>query len=158
MTSYGTIASEWPSEKKRDKRRAVDLFDIDEERAIAGPLFQTTWHRIILDEAHMIKNKRTRTSMSVFQLDSIHRWCITGTPIQNSVDDLYSLIRFLHISPYDEYSFFKSQLSDPVAHRQDQKSVDRLRYFMKSICLRRRKTDILDGQPLIILPGNTLVY
>ena len=61
------------------------------------------WDRVILDEAHQIRNPRSQTAMSVCKLKAAKRWAVTGTPIQNKELDLYSLIRFLRVDPFDEY-------------------------------------------------------
>ena len=51
--------------------------------------------RVILDEAQCIKNQRTLCAHAAWQLDAVHRWCLTGTPLQNSLEDLYTYFRFL---------------------------------------------------------------
>lgn len=62
-----------------------------------------SWFRIILDEAHLIKDRSTSTCKAVFNLNSLYKWCLTGTPLQNRVGELYSLIRFLRIDPHAYY-------------------------------------------------------
>lgn len=64
---------------------------------------QVSWFRIILDEAHLIKDRSTSTAKAVFNLVSLNKWCLTGTPLQNRVGELYSLIRFLRIDPHAYY-------------------------------------------------------
>lgn len=66
-------------------------------------LHRISWFRIILDEAHMIKDRSTSTCKAVFNLVSLNKWCLTGTPLQNRVGELYSLIRFLRIDPHAFY-------------------------------------------------------
>ncbi|KAI3951199.1 hypothetical protein MKW92_011053 [Papaver armeniacum] len=61
------------------------------------------WNRIILDEAHFIKERRCNTARAVFALESSYRWALSGTPLQNRVGELYSLVRFLQVSPYSYY-------------------------------------------------------
>ncbi|KAG5502808.1 hypothetical protein JKF63_04576 [Porcisia hertigi] len=61
------------------------------------------WGRVILDEAHRIKGRTTSTARSAFALAAEYRWCLTGTPLQNRVGDLYSLLRFLRMHPYAHY-------------------------------------------------------
>ncbi|KEG11426.1 putative DNA repair protein [Trypanosoma grayi] len=61
------------------------------------------WSRIVLDEAHRIKGRNTSTSRAAFALVGENRWCLTGTPLQNRVGDVYSLIRFLRMTPYARY-------------------------------------------------------
>lgn len=66
-------------------------------------LHSVTWERIILDEAHYIKDRRCNTAKAVLALESSYKWALSGTPLQNRVGELYSLIRFLQISPYSYY-------------------------------------------------------
>lgn len=61
---------------------------------------------VIVDEAQYIKNKSTKSARAVSQLNSIYRLCMTGTPMMNNVTELYSLIRFLRIPPYNSYERF----------------------------------------------------
>lgn len=59
--------------------------------------------RVVLDEAHNIKSRSSQTAAAAFHLTSVHRWCLSGTPLQNRVGELYSLIRFLQIDPWAHY-------------------------------------------------------
>ena len=58
-------------------------------------LLSVAWERIILDEAHNIKNHKSLTAMSVCRLRARYRWALTGTPIQNDLLDMYSLLRWV---------------------------------------------------------------
>lgn len=60
-------------------------------------------HRVILDEAHNIKDRQANTAKAAFALQAHYRWCLSGTPLQNRVGELYSLIRFVGASPYANY-------------------------------------------------------
>ena len=51
----------------------------------------------------MIKDRSTSTAKAVFHLNSLYKWCLTGTPLQNRVLELYSLIRFLRLDPHAYY-------------------------------------------------------
>jgi SNF2 family DNA or RNA helicase len=51
------------------------------------------WHRVVLDEAQSIKNATTLAAHAAWSLHARHRWCLSGTPIQNSVDDLFSYFK-----------------------------------------------------------------
>lgn len=61
--------------------------------ACGGCLFQVLWHRVVLDEAQSIKNAHTLAAHAAWSLHARHRWCLSGTPIQNSVDDLFSYFK-----------------------------------------------------------------
>lgn len=69
--------------------------------------------RVQLDEAHSIKERATNTAKACFELDSSYKWCLSGTPLQNRVGELYSMIRFLGGDPFAFY-FCKSCLHDPM--------------------------------------------
>jgi len=91
---------------------SVPVQDVKGEwnKAPDGILLQAKWFRVILDEAQIIKNHRARCSRAASSLRAERRWALSGTPIQNKMDDLYSLYRFLKIHPYNDYSFFRSNL------------------------------------------------
>ena len=63
-------------------------------------LHRVRWLRIVLDEAHKIKARTSSTAKAVLSLTSKYKWCLTGTPLQNRINELYALIRFLRIKPF----------------------------------------------------------
>ena len=71
-------------------------------------LFNVNWNRIILDEAHAIKNSSTLRAKGICELKSKFRWCLSGTPIQNKILDIYSLFKFLRFKPYSDIVVFRS--------------------------------------------------
>ena len=99
-------SDESSSEDDRDPMEGIDINALMEE-AMAGSRFSFLhsfcWWRIVLDEAHFIKSRSSQTAAAAFALTSIHRWCLSGTPLQNRVGELYSLIRFLRIDPMAHY-------------------------------------------------------
>jgi|SRR5882762_3683639 len=66
-----------------------------------------------LDEAHNIKERSTNTAKAAFELNSKYKWCLSGTPLQNRVGELYSLVRFLGGDPFSYY--FCKSAADPFA-------------------------------------------
>ena len=56
-----------------------------------------------LDEAHNIKERSTNTAKAAFELQGRYKWCLSGTPLQNRVGELYSLVRFLGGDPFSFY-------------------------------------------------------
>lgn len=81
----------------------VDYRRQNKESDRSSPLHALTWGRIVLDEAHVIKERNSNTAKAVFALTSRFHWCLTGTPLQNRVGELYSLVRFLGTAPYAHY-------------------------------------------------------
>uniref|UniRef100_K3X4N7 RanBP-type and C3HC4-type zinc finger-containing protein 1 n=1 Tax=Globisporangium ultimum (strain ATCC 200006 / CBS 805.95 / DAOM BR144) TaxID=431595 RepID=K3X4N7_GLOUD len=96
---------------KRGKKAVAQESDESDDDAVAqpkklkgkSPLHQIHWTRIVLDEAHYIKDRRNNTARGVFELKSEYKWCLTGTPLQNRIGELFSLIRFLQIKSYAYY-------------------------------------------------------
>ncbi|KAG6404812.1 hypothetical protein SASPL_132388 [Salvia splendens] len=66
-------------------------------------ILHSVWERIVLDEAHCIKARYGTTTRAVLALKSRYKWALSGTPLQNHVDELYSIIRFLQIVPFSYY-------------------------------------------------------
>ncbi len=76
-----------------------------------SPLHLVSWDRIILDEAHKIKGRTNNTAKSAYALTAKNKWCLTGTPLQNRVGELYSLIRFLKMDKFSQYFCAKKDCS-----------------------------------------------
>ncbi|KAM5532664.1 hypothetical protein V8D89_013708 [Ganoderma adspersum] len=96
LTSYAVLESCFRKEISGFKRKGK----IVKEKS---PLHAINWHRVILDEAHNIKERSTNTAKATFELQAKYRWCLSGTPLQNRVGELYSLVRFLGGDPFSYY-------------------------------------------------------
>jgi len=83
----------------------------------ASPLFRTRWNRVILDEAHRIKGRVNSTAQASFKLKvETSRWCLSGTPLQNRVGEVYSILRFLRYYPYAHFICSKKGCSCASLH------------------------------------------
>jgi len=114
----------------------------DHEEGIKVGCFGINWYRIILDEAHTIKNRSAKSTQACCALKSWYRWCLTGTPMQNNLDELQSLIHFLRIKPYNDISHWKQQITGPLKNGRGQFAIKRVQYFLKAF-MKRRTKDIL---------------
>ena len=83
--------------------RDVEGYESDTLEFSQSPMHEVSWFRIVLDEAHRIKSKNTSTARGVYALKARYKWCVTGTPVQNRVGDMYSLIRFLRLEKFSRY-------------------------------------------------------
>ena len=102
-------------------------------------LFSTTWRRIILDEGHTIRNPKTKQAVAASELLAQSRWVLTGTPIINNLKDLYSLVKFLHLTGgLERLEIFNSVLVRPLNGGDEGASL-LLQALMRTICLRRKK-------------------
>ncbi|KAI5304981.1 hypothetical protein KEM56_005558 [Ascosphaera pollenicola] len=108
----------------------------------SSPLSQVNFFRIVLDEAHCIREPSTQSFQAIVSLEAQRRWALTGTPIQNSLKDLGSIVRFLRIEPYDDPVRFAA-VSDPLKHENpSQEALRRFRALVSSFALRRDKDKI----------------
>lgn len=109
----------------------------------------------ILDEAQHIKNRDTRNAKSVKMLQAGHRLILTGTPIENSLDELWSLFDFLMpglLSSYDR--FVEKYVRNPNRMQGQTKNLDTLRKKVSPFILRRMKKDVIADLP----PVSHIVY
>ncbi|OAX39929.1 hypothetical protein K503DRAFT_865031 [Rhizopogon vinicolor AM-OR11-026] len=167
LTTYHTLAMEWPdleaeqmakekAKKGKKKHNSFIASDSEDDRKSKkkkrelGLLFQVRWYRIILDEAQNIRNRRTRVSRSVTDLDSTYRWCLTGTPIINGLVDAYALFRFLRFRPWHDWQKFNGHVSI-IEKKNPELASTRLQAIFTLIMLRRKKDSLLDGKRLVEL-------
>ncbi|XP_062475487.1 transcription termination factor 2 isoform X2 [Pezoporus occidentalis] len=147
VTTYSLLSKEVPTSKEEGEVPAED-YDVTSESSPSSPLLRVAWARVILDEAHNIKNPKIQTSIAVCKLRASARWAVTGTPIQNNLLDMYSLLRFLRCSPFDEYKVWKYQVDNNT-----KKGGERLTLLTRSLLLRRTKYQLDSaGKPLVSLP------
>lgn len=90
----------------------------------------------------MIRSRRTTIARAVFALHATHRWCVTGTPIQNRLGDLASLLRFLKVFPYDNITTFETEISRPWKSRMDETALGKIQLMMNMLALRRPRAVI----------------
>lgn len=126
LTTYHTVSTDWKTART----------------ATGSVLFSVHWRRIILDEAHFVRNEHSRMSRAVCDLEATSRWAVTGTPIQNRLDDLATLVKFVRAYPYDDPKKFKADISALWKSGEDEKAVSRLKYLSSCLVLRRPKKTI----------------
>jgi len=123
------------------------LFDRDEIQSILAPDI------IILDEAQRIKNWQTKTANAVKQLKSRYAFVLTGTPIENRIDEIYSIVQFLDPHLFGPLFRFNRDFYelDEKGQACGYKNLDKLHHRLHRVMLRRRKDDV-EGE----LPGRTI--
>ncbi|XP_010031449.2 DNA repair protein RAD5A isoform X2 [Eucalyptus grandis] len=136
ITTYGVLTSEYSGENSGE----------------SGVLFSVRWFRVVLDEAHTIKSSKSQISMAAAALVANCRWCLTGTPIQNSLEDIYSLLRFLRVEPWANWAWWNKLIQKPF-EEGDERGLKLVQTILKPIMLRRTKfTTDRDGRPILVLP------
>jgi SWI/SNF-related matrix-associated actin-dependent regulator of chromatin subfamily A3 len=125
ITSYGALSMEFKADAKTPPAKGI---------------FSLHWRRVVLDEGHTIRNPRSKASLAACGLRVDSRWTLTGTPIINTLKDLYSQIRFLKLSGgLEDFSMFNSVLIRPLMSGMPEARL-LLEALMATVCLRRTKT------------------
>uniref|UniRef100_A0A7N6ABC0 Helicase-like transcription factor n=1 Tax=Anabas testudineus TaxID=64144 RepID=A0A7N6ABC0_ANATE len=120
-----------------------------------SPLHVVNWLRVVLDEGHIIRNPDTLMSKAVLRFKAQRRWILSGTPIQNSVKDLWMLLAFLHLKPFDVREWWNRVIQRPVT-QGNKEGLQNLQTLVKCITLRRTKNSEVNGRPLVSLPEKTV--
>ncbi len=109
-------------------------------------LSQVSWSCVVLDEAQAIKNPQSQVARAAMQLEAGCRVALSGTPVENRLDELWSLFHFTNRGLLGSLSDFRVNYSDPIA-RGDGEVAARLRTRIRPFLLRRRKRDVAPELP-----------
>ena len=112
-------------------RRDVELYDSIE------------FEYVILDESQYIKNQKTKNAISVKQLHALHKLALSGTPIENSLAELWSVFDFLMPQYLYNYHYFQKKFETDIVKNQNQKKIQQLQKMVSPFILRRNKKDVL---------------
>ncbi|KAI0871044.1 hypothetical protein GGS24DRAFT_510180 [Hypoxylon argillaceum] len=126
LTTYHTVSAEW----KAYKNDQISL------------LFSVEWKRVILDEAHFIRNSSATMARAVCALSASSRWAVSGTPVQNRLADLASLLKFIQAHPYSDIKRFETDISSLWKSGKDEEAIKKLQYLSACLILRRAKGTI----------------
>jgi TATA-binding protein-associated factor len=155
-----------PAERKalKEKLGDTDIVVTSYEvcRNDADVLEQHNWNYVVLDEGHLIKNPKAKTSQAVKRLASNHRLILTGTPIQNNVLELWSLFDFLMPGFLGAEKVFHDRFAKPIAASRFSKAsskeqeagaiaIEALHKQVLPFLLRRLKEEVLNDLPPKIL-------
>ncbi|KAJ9139227.1 DNA repair and recombination protein rad5c [Coniochaeta hoffmannii] len=128
LTTYNTLAADYAKK--------------------SSPLHKIFWYRVVLDEAHFIRRVATSFYRTCATLEANSRWCLTGTPIQNRLEDIGSLFAFLRVEPWNNRTQFRKHIAAPFENR-DRVVKERLVMLYDSLVLRRTKE-------ILTLPGQEM--
>ncbi|GAA5838313.1 hypothetical protein JCM9279_003196 [Rhodotorula babjevae] len=159
LTTYGTLVADFEDDEALEKTAKREAKKAGEPQAWesylkaskgTGPLFELSFYRIILDEAQQIRNRGTKVSRAVTRLDALFRWALTGTPVTNSLADLFGIFRFLQLKPWYEWKRYSDSV---VSYEKKQPDVAgrKAQAILRTCMLRRKKDSKLDGKELISL-------
>lgn len=127
VTTYGTLAADF-------------------SKGPISVLHRLKWFRVVLDEAHTCRESKSQQAQAAYSIWATRRWALTGTPIQNRLDDLGSITQFLKLCPYDSADGFVKYIRSPALMPGNDHFLKSLRVFVDSFTLRRLK-DRVDLPP-----------
>lgn len=127
ITSYGVVLSEFTQIASKNSNKENN------------GLFSLNFFRIILDEAHSIKNRQSKTAKACYELSATHRWVLTGTPIVNRLEDLFSLVRFLRVEPWNNFAFWRTFITVPFESKDFMRALDVVQTVLEPLVMRRTK-------------------
>ncbi|KAL0066241.1 hypothetical protein AAF712_006672 [Marasmius tenuissimus] len=146
ITTYQTLCMDFGLPK--------NIEDGMEEEWLAkhgGVLARTKFYRVIADEAQYIRNRATRASITMTLVRAKYRWILTGTPVTNTLADIYGLLRFGRFRPWNDWNDFNSYVCK-VQTEDLLLAGSRAQQILKPVILRRTKNSQLEGKPLLELP------
>jgi len=112
------------------------------------------WHTLIADEAQAIKNANAKRSQAVFELDADFRLALSGTPVENRLTELWSIMRFAAPGLLGSQSRFIERFANPIERNRDRDAQHLLRRLIAPFILRRTKAQVLEDLP----PRTELLY
>ena len=147
ITSYNTLAA--------------DVLDGGSITAPTRKISNILWYRIILDEAHYIRNPRSQLSRACCALHSERRWCVTASPIMNRLSDLFALFKFMKIPAFSDPVWFRRNIEIPMGgdanEEMKEKAQRQLQVLLRSILLQREASTLVHGQPILRLPDKEII-
>ena len=116
-------------------------------------VFGYYWNRIILDEAHHIRNRDTLASEATCALRGYNRWCLTGTPVQNNKTEMYALLKFLKVEIFSEWKWWNRYIEKSESLEDGFATLHKI---LRKIMLMKAKTaKNLNGDSIIHLSDKT---
>ena len=152
VTTYEEVAKSYPLRDpppELTEKHERDDWWADYYEKEKGYLHKMNFFRIVLDEAHMIRNPGGKKARACLALKAKYRWCLTGTPCVNGVFDLWSLLSFIQMPLDYGYDTFKATF---CAHQDDETEAALTEMLAKSM-IRRTHADKLFNARIVTLPA-----
>lgn len=102
---------------------------------------------IILDESQRIKNKNSKTFKAINGLKALHRVALSGTPIENSLSDLWAQMQFINPDILKSYASFHKNYEIEISKKKNMQALEELKTIISPFLLRRTKEEVLDDLP-----------
>jgi SNF2 family DNA or RNA helicase len=106
-----------------------------------------SFHYVVLDESQFVKNHESKTYRALLKLQSAHKLVLTGTPIENSLKDLWSQLNFLNRGLLGTHQDFVERYVIPIERYQDEEKKEKLQHLIRPFLLRRKKSEVAKELP-----------
>ncbi|XP_063696504.1 uncharacterized protein LOC134827673 [Culicoides brevitarsis] len=122
---------------------------VNEKRLGKKLMYKVYWKRIVLDEGHFVRNSESQQCEAICALQGKMRWILTGTPVHNRVDDVFSYLKFLKCTPFDEKRIFTRWTTN---RKGSHDGTSRLNVILKALMIRRTKAELqlLSAEKVVI--------
>ncbi len=161
ITTYQILANEYAKVLTKDPRyEYCREAGLEPPTRRPGAAYRLAWNRVILDEAHQIRNRSTDAWKSTAALNAKIRWALSGTPILNEISDIFSLtefIRYHFVENVNEWNWKWKRVLESKIPEVRERGFKRFQTILGVVLLRRAKTDKIDGKPLIVLPEREVI-
>ncbi|KAG4268220.1 hypothetical protein FPRO04_12560 [Fusarium proliferatum] len=150
ITHLNKVRAQFPSKREYQTLKAKWAGDESGfQQALSkklGPLFKVNWYRIILDEAHGIKNHNSSGALAVWRLNAKYRWALTGTPLANKLEEFFPYLKFIGCNFATTMRRYRAEYikSDQAAENFEQ--------LVALVMLRRQQTEKFLGHTMVPLP------
>eukprot|EP00794_Sanderia_malayensis_P003768 gene3768-4290_t len=139
ITTYATLRADF-YHVQAEEAKLRSMRSQKKYVTIPSPLISLKFWRICLDEAQMIQCTTTRTAEMAIRIQAEHRWCVTGTPVQKGLEDIYGMVLFIGVFPYCIKAWWTKLLYEPLIHGDNQP----LFRLLSRIMWRTEKKNVLD--------------
>ena len=141
MVHHGSNREKGDSFKKKAEKQGLIVTSYGLLQRDLKELERVEWRAVILDEAQNIKNAHSKQAKSAFSIKSDYKVALTGTPVENNVADLWSLMQFINPGYLGTQKDFKENFFSPIQYERCQEAIQKLQRITRPFILRREKTD-----------------
>ncbi|XP_074033441.1 E3 ubiquitin-protein ligase SHPRH isoform X2 [Leptinotarsa decemlineata] len=137
ITTYSVLQNEL---RLTENVQAINLRRERKYSPQGSPLTRIKWWRLCLDEAQTVDTPGRMVSEMAGKINAVHRWAVTGTPISKNISDLYGLIDYIQITPFNDLTTWNKILYEPYVKGNDKPMLE----FLSKVLWRTSKKDVLD--------------
>ncbi len=141
MIHHGVARSRGKTFKSKAQKHSIVISSYSLLHRDFETLKSVSWGGVVLDEAQNIKNPETKQAKAARALEAGYRIALTGTPVENNVGDLWSIMEFLNPGFLGSRSEFRRSFFIPIQANRDREATERLKHITGPFVLRRLKTD-----------------